>query len=109
MRAERTSSSSCAWRRRLATTTISSIGSSTTPPKSRCANFRLDLDVDGPGNSINRDVYRRVRLPADSARRSLYVVEHEIPETEAAATLDTHGGPVRLRVINEQRTNGVGN
>jgi primary-amine oxidase len=21
-------------------------------------NFRLDLDIDGPANSINRDVYR---------------------------------------------------
>jgi len=72
-------------------------------------NFRLDLDVDGPGNSVNRDVYRRVRLPVDSARRSLYVVERQIAETEAAATLDVHDTPVRLRVINERRTNGVGN
>lgn len=72
-------------------------------------NFRLDLDVDGPGNSVNRDVYRPVQLPPDSARRSLYVVERQIAETETAATLDTHDDPVRLRVINEHRTNGVGN
>jgi primary-amine oxidase len=72
-------------------------------------NFRLDLDIDGPSNSVNRDVYRPVRLPPDSARRSLYVVERQIAETETAATLDTHRDPVRLRVINEHRTNGVGN
>jgi primary-amine oxidase len=72
-------------------------------------NFRLDLDIDGPGNSVNRDVYRSVRLPPDSARRSVYVVERQIAETEQAATLDTHHDPVRLRVINEGRTNGVGN
>jgi len=72
-------------------------------------NFRLDLDIDGPSNSVNRDVYRPVHLPAGSARRSVYVVERQIAETETAATLDTHGDPVRLRVINEHRTNGVGN
>jgi len=72
-------------------------------------NFRLDLDIDGPSNSVNRDVYKSVRLPADSARRSLYVVERQIAETEKAATLDSLHDPVRLRVINEHRTNGVGN
>jgi len=72
-------------------------------------NFRLDLDIDGPTNSVNRDVYRPVQLPSDSARRSLYVVERHIAETETAAALDTHGDPVRLRVINEHRANGVGN
>ncbi|HJZ72426.1 MAG TPA: hypothetical protein VKE51_11855 [Vicinamibacterales bacterium] len=72
-------------------------------------NFRLDLDIDGPANSVNRDVYRPIRLPPDSARRSLYVVERQIAETEAAAILDTDHDPVRLRVINERRVNGVGN
>jgi len=72
-------------------------------------NFRLDLDIDGPSNSVNRDAYRPVRLPPDSARRSVYVVERQIAETETAAALDTHRDPVRLRVINERRTNGVGN
>jgi primary-amine oxidase len=72
-------------------------------------NFRLDLDIDGPSNSVNRDVYRPMRLPPDSARRSMYVVERQIAETEAAATLDTHHDPARLRVINEHRTNAVGN
>jgi primary-amine oxidase len=72
-------------------------------------NFRLDLDIDGPTNSVNRDVYRPMRLPPGSARRSLYIVEREIAETETAATLDTSHDPVRLRVINERRLNRVGN
>jgi primary-amine oxidase len=72
-------------------------------------NFRLDLDVDGPGNSFNREVYRPVRLPADSLRRSLYVVEPTIAATEKAAQLDTHGAQSKLHVINERRTNHVGN
>jgi primary-amine oxidase len=72
-------------------------------------NFRLDLDVDGTRNSFNHDVYRRVRLPADSPRRSIYVVERQIAETESAAAIDTGHGPSKLRVMNESRTNGVGN
>jgi primary-amine oxidase len=72
-------------------------------------NFRLDLDVDGPGNSFNRDVYRRMQLPADSLRRSLYVVEPTIAATEKAVHLDTHGEPSKLHVMNERRTNHVGN
>ena len=34
-------------------------------------NFRLDLDVHGPGNSSNLDTYRPISLPADSPRRSI--------------------------------------
>src|SRR5262249_35557173 len=62
-------------------------------------NFRLDLDVDGPANSVNRDVYRPVPLPAHSERRSIYVGERQIAATEPAAPLDTHHGPVRPRLI----------
>ena len=61
-------------------------------------NFRLDLDVDGGGNSFNHDVYRPVQLPADSPRRSIYVVEPQIAATEKAAQLDTRHGPSKLRV-----------
>ncbi len=72
-------------------------------------NFRLDLDVDGPANSFNQDVYRPVTLPPDSPRRSLYVVEPRIAPREKAAQLDTGHGPLRFRVVNENRKNGVGN
>jgi primary-amine oxidase len=72
-------------------------------------DFRLDLDVDGTSNSFERDVYRRVRLPADSPRRSIYVVERQLAETESAAMADGGHGPTKLRVVNESRVNGVGN
>ena len=72
-------------------------------------NFRLDLDVDGPANSFNRDVYRPMTLPADSLRRSLYVVEPSVAATEKAAQFDTHDASSKLHVMNEQHTNYVGN
>jgi primary-amine oxidase len=72
-------------------------------------NFRLDLDVDGPTNSFNRDVYRPMALPADSLRRSLYVVEPSLAATEKAAQVDTHDAASKLHVMNEQHTNHVGN
>jgi primary-amine oxidase len=72
-------------------------------------NFRLDLDVDGPGNSFNHDVYRPMTLAADSPRRSIYLVEPRLADTEKAAQIDQGHGPSRLRVVNEDRTNVVGN
>jgi primary-amine oxidase len=72
-------------------------------------NFRLDLDVDGPGNSFNQDLYRPVTLPADSPRRSIYVVEPKTAASEKAAPLSAGHGPAKYRVMNESKTNGVGN
>ncbi len=72
-------------------------------------NFRLDLDVDGQTNSFNHDVYRPSQLPPGSLRRSIYVVEPRIADTEAAAQIDSHAGPAKMRVVNEGRTNVVGN
>jgi primary-amine oxidase len=72
-------------------------------------NFRLDVDVDGDANTFNHDVYRTVSLPATSPRRSIYVVDRRLAATERAAQLQTGHGPSRLRVINEGRSNGVGN
>jgi primary-amine oxidase len=72
-------------------------------------NFRLDLDVDGPTNSFDRDVYRPVTLPAGSPRRSLYVVEPTIAATENGADLSMGHEPSKFRVVNEARKNGVGN
>ena len=72
-------------------------------------NFRLDLDVDGSGNSFNQDVYRQVTLPADSPRRSIYVVEPAIAASEKAAAINTGHEPSKFRVMNESQTNEVGN
>ena len=72
-------------------------------------NFRLDVDVDGQSNTFNHDAYKTITLPADSPRKSIYVVERRIAETEKAAQVDTGHGPSRWRILNEDRTNGVGN
>jgi primary-amine oxidase len=72
-------------------------------------NFRLDLDVDGTSNSFSHEVYERQALPADSPRRSLYVVRPQVPAREKGAQLETGHGPAKYRVVNEGRTNGVGN
>lgn len=75
-------------------------------------NYRLDLDVDGPSNSFQKDVYKTVALPPQSPRRSIYMVSPEIATREGAVR-GGHGGggagPMKLRVINEARTNGMGN
>jgi primary-amine oxidase len=72
-------------------------------------NFRLDLDVDGPANSFNQDTYRPVMLPADSPRRSIYVVEPRIAASEQTAQLSTGHEPSKFRVMNESQKNEVGN
>lgn len=72
-------------------------------------NFRLDLDVDDRTNSFSLDTYHRVMLPAASPRRSVYVVKPEIPAREKEAQLQTGHGPAKFRVVNESKTNGVGN
>ena len=72
-------------------------------------NFRLDLDVDGPANTFNRDVYTPVTPPDGTPRRSIYAVEPTLVANEKAARFDTGHGPAKFRVVNESRTNDVGN
>jgi primary-amine oxidase len=81
-------------------------------------NYRLDLDVDGTANSFQRDVYRIAGLPAASPRRSVYTVTPEIAQKEGPARgghlahrgrAAGGGGHAKLRVINEAKTNAVGN
>jgi primary-amine oxidase len=72
-------------------------------------NFRLDVDVDGQSNTFNHDVYKTVPMPADSPRKSIYVMKRRFASTEKDAQLETGHGPSRVRIINEARTNGVGN
>jgi primary-amine oxidase len=72
-------------------------------------NFRLDLDVDGTENSLTREVYEKVQLPAESPRRSLYTVRPETLETEKAAQFDTGHASEKFLVVNESKANGVGN
>jgi primary-amine oxidase len=70
-------------------------------------NFRLDLDVDGQGNSLQRDVYALETLPADSPRRSVNVYRHDLLANEGG--IDTGHTTAKYRVVNAAKTNGVGN
>ena len=45
-------------------------------------NFRLDLDVDGEANSLQRDVYALEMLPANLPRRSVNVYRPELLASE---------------------------
>ncbi len=78
-------------------------------------NYRLDLDIDGTANSFQKDVYRQTSLPQSSPRRSIYRVLPEIVVKEGmlrpAARSHRHESAdvTKVRVINEARTNAVGN
>lgn len=78
-------------------------------------NFRLDLDVDGPANTFQTDTYNRVQLPPSNPRRSIYSVIPQLLEREGIAGRPNHAGheglppDVKLRVINEAKTNNMGN
>ena len=70
-------------------------------------NFRLDLDVDGQGNSLQRDVYALEMLPADSPRRSVNVYRPDVLADEGG--IDTGHTTAKYRVVNPARTNAVAN
>jgi len=72
-------------------------------------SFRLDLDVDGPRNSFERDALKTVRLPDDHARKSLWVVDPSIAQSESEAKLRISlERPSLWRVINPHVRNQVG-
>jgi primary-amine oxidase len=68
-------------------------------------NFRLDLDVDGPDNTLVRDAYVKQRL--DGARRSIYRIETEPVATETGIALGHQ--VAKWRVLSTEAKNGMGN
>lgn len=72
-------------------------------------NFRLDVDVDGPSNSLLVDRLVARALPAGHPRRSLWVREPAIARREADGQLDMDmHRPALWRVVSASRTNHVG-
>ena len=53
-------------------------------------SYRLDLDVDGPGNSFMADRMERQLLPSDPMRKSIWVVKPMIAAREKDAIMDIH-------------------
>ncbi len=72
-------------------------------------SYRLDLDVDGPENSLLVDRLQQKILPKDHPRRSVWVVESEIAQTEADARLNLDMKRPKLwRIASTHATNKVG-
>jgi len=53
-------------------------------------SYRLDMDVDGPGNSFMADRMVQKLLPSDPMRKSIWVVEHAFAAREKDAIMDIH-------------------
>jgi primary-amine oxidase len=72
-------------------------------------SFRLDLDVDGPVNTVVNDALRSQRLPDDHPRRSIWVVDPKPLRTESEAKLNMHmHAPTLWRVTNAASANRNG-
>jgi primary-amine oxidase len=73
-------------------------------------SFRLDVDVDGPGNTLVRQELVPERVPADAAggRQSLWRVLDEPVGVEGPLAGDVHGGAVLWRIENPNLTNRLG-
>lgn len=73
-------------------------------------NFRLDFDVDGTNNTFVRDVLSTQALPEGSARRSIWTVETDTPQTELAAISDVDSKqPTLFRFLSGDTQNAVKN
>jgi primary-amine oxidase len=53
-------------------------------------SYRLDMDVDGPGNSFMADRMVQKLLGSDPMRKSIWIVEHTIAVREQDAIMDIH-------------------
>lgn len=51
-------------------------------------SFRLDMDVDGPGNSFMAARMVQQVLPSDPMRKSIWAVKHQIASREKDAIMD---------------------
>ena len=72
-------------------------------------SYRLDLDIDGPGNRFVADRLVTQRLPADHPRRSLWVQEQHVAANEQDAKLNMDlARPTLWRVLSTGRQNAVG-
>lgn len=72
-------------------------------------NYRLDLDVDGPINSFQKDRLETVRLPDDHPRRSIWVMKSETASREHDAMLNVNlKRPTLWRFVNPAEHNAHG-
>jgi len=69
--------------------------------------MRLDMDVDGPDNTFVTLTPRVVRAPAQSQRKSAWVVDERQLEREQDARLDDGDG-AQWTVVNTKQHNSLG-
>jgi primary-amine oxidase len=71
-------------------------------------NFRLDLDVDGTGNTLSRDVFVAGAGAADSPRKSLWTtkVQRFVKEGPVVSDHTAMAGQI-LRVVNPETKNNL--
>jgi primary-amine oxidase len=70
-------------------------------------SFRLDLDIDGPQNTLMRQKLVPQRLEGEGDRRSLWTIS-ETPVTEEGPVSSDHGAPEVWHIVNPNRTNTLG-
>ena len=61
--------------------------------------FRLDVDVDGTGNSLVVDRLVKKRLPPSHPRKSLWVANSQTAKVESEGMIDRHA-PALWRIVN---------
>ena len=67
-------------------------------------NFRLDLDIDGPGNTLLVGKLQERRAPGP--RKSIWTLTERAVESESEGRLDHHDG--QWKVVNAGRRNSLG-
>jgi primary-amine oxidase len=71
-------------------------------------SFRLDVDIDGAANSLVRRTLVPARLPGSGDRRSVWQTAEQAVESEGPLAAERHGGAQMWRIVNPNRTNGLG-
>ena len=72
-------------------------------------SFRLDMDVDGTGNSLMVDQLKTKTLPADNPRRSIWTVNTLTAATERdGMRMSPMSAPEVWRIVNPSKKNAFG-
>jgi primary-amine oxidase len=71
-------------------------------------SFRLDVDIDGPANTLVRQRLVQQRLDGSAGRRSLWRLAEEDVAEEGPLDAGAHGGDEVWRIVNPNPTNRLG-
>lgn len=71
-------------------------------------SFRLDVDVDGTGNTLLRERLAPTTFDGWNGRRSLWQVIDTVVDAEGAVEADGHGADEIWKIVNPNVTNALG-